>query len=149
MKTITIDGIEYELVELGSRETDQVDIAEDQKKFPQVGDSYWAIEEKPMKYVYADVEFCIKNIESGNCYKTEEQAQAVYDLRCHIAKFDMPEKDESYFWMDSDIEWRDGVCFFRDLTDRADYNSGITIAKNSTKEDRAERLRLLKLAYNI
>jgi len=136
MKTITIDGIEYAPVQ------------KEEKKFPQVGDSYWAIEEKPVKYVYAEVEFCIKNIKSGNCYKTKEQAQAVYDLRCHIKLYKNLIKNSRVYWLSSTNDW---VSFIYDgvLKDVADYNAGIVLPYAATEKIRAERLRLLKLAYNI
>jgi len=132
MKTITIDGIEYAPVQ------------KEEKKFPQIGDNYWAIEEKPMKYVYADVEFCIKNIKSGNCYKTEEQAQAVYDLRCHIQAHN--NLNERAYWLTSTNDWKSFV-YDGTLKDIADYNAGIVLPYTATEEIRAKRFRLLKLAY--
>ena len=81
----------------------------------------------------------------GNCYKTEEQAQAVIDLKKHIYKFPMP-GDEGWS-VDCNLEWES--YFEKDSRDVIDYHSGIWINYNATEKDREERLRLLKLAYNI
>jgi hypothetical protein len=75
-------------------------------------------------------------ISYGNRFDTNEKAQAVSDLRRHVVKFKpMP----NFYWYDG-YEWVK-KCVFSDLHI---FRSPDRISNDSTEQDRAERLRLIK-----
>lgn len=91
-----------------------------------------------------------RRYETGNCYKTKEQAQAVVDLKKHIYKFPMPDKEFHFYMLIRDKNF----CFeefssFDKFYDITAYHNGHAMTSKSTSADRTERLRLLKLAHNI
>jgi hypothetical protein len=92
----------------------------------------------------------MRDWEIGNCYKTEEQAQAVVDLKKHIFKFPMPEKGDEYYNMDRTDNFSNlGQLFKEKLYQIIDYHQGQLMNIKTTSEQREERIRLLKLAYNV
>lgn len=87
----------------------------------------------------------IEKISIGNCYKTRDKAQAVVDLKKHIYSFELPEHGGKYYNIGRNNEMADmGRCFANELYQLADYYAGTLINGNATKEERKERIKLLK-----
>ena len=82
-----------------------------------------------------------------NYFETIEEAWNKLDLINHIYKFPMPEIRDDYFWLDMDDKFETGGYFDGTISDKTDYHSGSIMHKDTTEEDRAERIRLLKLVY--
>jgi len=114
---------------------------------PEEGEDYytisWCGDILPSKWEGRDYDH--ETYAIGNCYKTREQAQAVIDLKKHIYKFPMPE--DKMWALNGDLEW--DRFYEEDPRDVIDYHNGSVMHYDATEEDVDERLRLLKLAYNI
>ena len=84
----------------------------------------------------------------GNYYKTEAQAQAVVDLLKHIYKFPIPEEGEiEYFLYNCEDSYWSEDTVEKSLFSKVCYHAGNLMHKDTTEQDRAERLKLLKKAY--
>jgi|GEM_PF-4745049 len=124
---------------------------EDSQEWPKVGDSYYCISDSGIvrEKQWDDALFYDELRQAiGNIYRTHEQAQAVVDLKKHIYKFPMPEKDEFYRFITSYLHI-EGNTFEKCPRDRADYHCGFILPERASGEDQLERIRLIKAAYNI
>jgi hypothetical protein len=83
-------------------------------------------------------------------FETQEQAEAMKELKGHIYKFDEPENQKDFFKLCiGQVSW--GIDHYYNIytNNRVDYNSGTVMNINTKPEERIERIRLLKKAYNI
>jgi hypothetical protein len=79
----------------------------------------------------------------GNFYLSERQIKAKKALLLHIYQFKHIEEGERYYFMYFNNTW-ELTQSVASLTGVMHYHSGVAISKDSTKEDRAKRLELLK-----
>jgi hypothetical protein len=116
---------------------------------PVKGERYWYFSgERCYSYTYVNDGIDEKKYASGNCYKTEKQAQSVIDLKKHIYKFEMPYKGTDYLSLCGDDDGFFICNNFKSLVDLGLYHAGIIMNIDSTEEDQEERIRLLELVYN-
>jgi hypothetical protein len=86
-------------------------------------------------------------------FETKEQVEAMKELKCHIYKFDEPKTGSDCYVLQYDQRFTkfssfDGEYGY-DIRDLIGYNGGYIVNINTTKEDREERIMLLKKAYKI
>lgn len=107
------------------------------------------------KFYYVSINWCVdnlyecrdsyweKNFLYWNYYHTEEQAQAVADLRRHVYKFPAVNKDNYMYYSIRENKWCVGIWY------------GLTVYSfdvlpiTATDEDQEERTRLIKRCYEL
>ena len=124
-------------------------IEQEEKEWPQVGDEYWFISVDGVVnfHYYDNDEVDKKFLVLGNFYKTKEEAQAVVDLKKDIHRFEIPKKQDKVWLLDRRRQWTQIDITEGKVATGMKYGSGAFLPIIATKEDRENRLKLLKAVH--
>jgi hypothetical protein len=119
---------------------------------PKENEEYFIIDHffEPNKYLWQDRVFDCRRFNNGNCFRTEQEAQARIDLRRHIVAMNWKYgRYIEYVWyLDAQQKWQlIKSNNYTQLQLIMSYDCPDNIHDNSTDEERAERLRLIQAVY--